>query len=398
MSEPAVALRGVGKRYVKYEDTPAFLTGLLRLGRRTKRGRVWAVRNLDAEVEPGGSLGFIGRNGSGKSTTLAMLAGVTAPSEGELSVRGRIAPLLRLGVGFHDELTGRENIYMNGVVLGMSIGEIERKFDEVVSFADIGQFLDTPVKFYSSGMLVRLGFASAVAAEPDVLIVDEVLSVGDLGFQSRSFARMEEIRRGGATLIVVSHNLTAVQRLCDEVVVLDGGETKFQGPTKEGLSYYHELMSTGLDADADAAGEDVPVRIDSFELLGADDLPTAYVEEGEELTFRIHARFLRDVQEPAFGIWIWDDIGQFVYGENSLESGFAGPVSGGTSFRCDVSVPMRLGTGTYYGGAGVGYGPDNSQRLLSPERPFYVKGRYSVGGIADLHARFEISPRSDLEG
>src|SRR5581483_2154962 len=180
----------------------------------------------------------IGRNGSGKSTTLAMLAGVTAPTEGVVRVRGRLAPLLQLGVGFDQELTGRENVFVNGTILGMSASEIRGSFDEIVAFSEMADFIDTPVKFYSSGMVVRLGFAAAVAAEPDLLIVDEVLAVGDVAFQIKSFERMLAVRERGTTIVVVSHNMSSIRQLADSVVVLHQGEVRYRGAPSEGIWLY----------------------------------------------------------------------------------------------------------------------------------------------------------------
>ena len=172
MTDPIIRLAGVGKRYLKYEDEPMLLTRALRLRHRTRRSQLWAVRDVSFELHPGDSVGVIGRNGSGKSTLLQMLAGVTSPTEGTITVGGRVAPLVSVGVGFHPELTGRENVYVNGTILGLSRAEIDARFDAMVEFSGIEAFIDTPVKFYSSGMYVRLGFAVAVEAIPDVLLVD----------------------------------------------------------------------------------------------------------------------------------------------------------------------------------------------------------------------------------
>src|SRR5579875_711372 len=213
----AVELRGVGKRYTKYVDTPMLVTSALRLRAGHRRDRLWALRGVDLDVEDGESFGVIGRNGSGKSTLMMLVGGITAPTEGSLRVWGRVAPLISVGVGFHRELTGRENIYVNGTVLGLTRRQIDRRLDAIVDFAEVEQFIDTPVKFYSSGMFVRLGFAVAVHADPDVLIVDEVLAVGDLAFQVKCYERMNEIRSRGTTVVMVSHHLGAVRRMCERV-------------------------------------------------------------------------------------------------------------------------------------------------------------------------------------
>ncbi len=182
----------------------------------------WALRNVSFEVRRGEVVGIIGRNGAGKSTLLKILSRITDPTEGRVKLRGRVASLLEVGTGFHPELTGRENIYLNGAILGMSRAEIRAKFDEIVSFAEVEKFLDTPVKRYSSGMYVRLAFAVAAHLEPEILLVDEVLAVGDAAFQKKCLGKMEEVSRGGRTILFVSHQMAAVQNLCQSGILLKG--------------------------------------------------------------------------------------------------------------------------------------------------------------------------------
>src|SRR5437879_813515 len=183
----------------------------------------WALKDVSFRVEPGEVLGIIGRNGAGKSTLLKIFSKITKPTHGEVSLRGSVGSLLEVGTGFHPELTGRENIYLNGAILGMKRAEIKRKFEQIVDFAEVGQFLDTPVKRYSSGMYVRLAFAVAAHLQPEILIVDEVLAVGDLGFQRKCMGRMREVGRSGCTVLFVSHSMPAIESLCTRVLLLDGG-------------------------------------------------------------------------------------------------------------------------------------------------------------------------------
>ncbi|MHB8467786.1 MAG: ABC transporter ATP-binding protein, partial [Acidimicrobiales bacterium] len=239
---PQISVEGVGKRFVKYEDTPT-IVGRIPWPGRTRRSTLWALRGATFDVAPGESVGVIGRNGSGKSTLLRMLAGVTAPTEGRVRIAGRVAPLIAVGVGFHPELTGRENVYVNGTVLGLAKDEIDARFDDIVRFAEIKPFIDTPVKFYSSGMFVRLGFAVSVLAEPDVLLVDEVLAVGDINFQLRCFDRMAELQARGTTIVVVSHNLNAVRNMCRRTIVIHDAEMRFDGETNDAISLYHDLLA-----------------------------------------------------------------------------------------------------------------------------------------------------------
>jgi lipopolysaccharide transport system ATP-binding protein len=229
--------RRAGKRVAANSPAPPVLNGHAPPATNgSSREEFWALRDVSFEVNQGEVLGIIGRNGAGKSTLLKILSRITEPTQGRVSLRGRVASLLEVGTGFHPELTGRENIYLNGAVLGMSRSEIRRKFDEIVAFADVEKFLDTPVKHYSSGMYVRLAFAVAAHLEPDILIVDEVLAVGDADFQRKCLGKMREVAdTEGRTVIFVSHNVAAVTSLTHQVVFLNCGHIEFKGPTEEGL-------------------------------------------------------------------------------------------------------------------------------------------------------------------
>ena len=200
--------------------------------------KIWALRNVSFDLEQGQVLGVIGRNGAGKSTLLKILSRVTEPTEGTVSVRGRVGSLLEVGTGFHPELTGRENIYMNGAILGMKRAEIDSKFDEIVDFSEVSQFIDTPVKRYSSGMYLRLAFAVAAHLEPEILVVDEVLAVGDAEFQRKCLGKMGDVAQQGRTVLFVSHNMSAILRLTQEALVLNKGQLLMRGPTQEAVDFY----------------------------------------------------------------------------------------------------------------------------------------------------------------
>jgi lipopolysaccharide transport system ATP-binding protein len=208
-------------------------------GKGTEEDYLWALQNVNLDINKGDVIGFIGKNGAGKSTLLKILSRVTAPTSGQIKVHGRIASLLEVGTGFHPELTGRENIFLNGAILGMKKNEIKKKFDEIVQFAGVEKYIDTPVKRYSSGMYVRLAFAVAAHLEPEILIVDEVLAVGDAEFQKKALGKMSEITKGeGRTVLFVSHSMAAIQNLCNRCVVLEKGQLKFSGDVNEGIEYY----------------------------------------------------------------------------------------------------------------------------------------------------------------
>jgi ABC-type polysaccharide/polyol phosphate transport system ATPase subunit len=390
-SEPLVRISNLGKEYVKYEDTPILLSSLLRSVRsKTRRSRLWAVRNVSLDVERGGSLGVLGRNGSGKSTMLRMLAGVTAPSEGWLEVRGRVAPLISVGVGFHQELTGRENVYVNGTILGLTRREIDERFDEIVDFAEIGDFLDTPVKFYSSGMFVRLGFSVAVASSPDLLLVDEVLAVGDMGFQVKCYTRMRELQEGGATIIVVSHNLSAVRNLCPRVLLLNDGQPAFLGPTDEAISIFHELIARASTTGGELDGAP-PVEVVDFALVDKGGTRSSHVESGEPVTFTVRVRFNVPVEQPAFSILIVSESGMPLYSDTNWQFiGDRAHYEPGQELSCDIRLPLSLARGSFTAFAGMQWDEDPNKRLSTSPLVFYVSGRELVNGIVDLGASFEV--------
>lgn len=390
---PAVIeLENVGKRYVKYDDTPTLLGRAIALRNRTTRSPFWALRGVSLDVRAGETLGVIGRNGSGKSTMLRMFAGVTAPTEGRVAVHGRVAPLISVGVGFHPELTGRENVYVNGTVLGLSTEEIDELYDSIIEFAEIAEFIDTPVKFYSSGMFVRLGFAVAVAAQPDVLLIDEVLAVGDLRFQSKCYERMQEMKAGGATLVLVTHNLQATRNLCDRTLVLHDGDPRFLGPTPEAISVYHELLTTAPRGEASSVHADAASPIESITttLLRADGESTGIVGHDDEMTVRTVVRFRAAVERPVYGVIVNSASGISVYSESNEMADTHPRVAAGQEVTVDAQMRAALVTGSYETRGVVSWGGSTDERVGSRPVSFYVSGRRLVHGVADLHASFEV--------
>jgi len=208
-----------------------------------KKEQFWALRDISFNLPKGSTLGILGPNGSGKSTMLKLIAEVMYPSLGKVTVNGKIAPLIELGAGFHAELTGRENIYINGSILGLKKKEIDKRLEEIIAFAELQEFIDTPVKHYSSGMFMRLGFSVATHVDPDILLIDEILAVGDIPFQARCLAKMKTFKEKGVTMVVVSHALATVQEYCDTGLVLWQGENKFFGPISEAVSHYQQLLA-----------------------------------------------------------------------------------------------------------------------------------------------------------
>jgi lipopolysaccharide transport system ATP-binding protein len=252
---------------------------------------IWALKDISFAVKPGEVLGIIGKNGAGKSTLLKILSRITEPSSGRARINGRVGSLLEVGTGFHPELTGRENIYLSGAILGMHRAEIDRKFDEIVAFAETGKFLDTPVKRYSSGMYVRLAFAVAAHLEPEVLLVDEVLAVGDLAFQKKCLGKMGNVAKEGRTVLFVSHNMVAVQNLCDRVLWLHESELKGEGPTNEVISQYlavsYKAVTEQIWNNIETAPGNDRVRIHRIRIRPVDGEPTDHISMDAPLLVEI---------------------------------------------------------------------------------------------------------------
>lgn len=249
MAQPIIEVRGISKAYrlgsIGIKSLRDELEGLFRR-EKNRKGDFLALKDVSFNVDPGEVIGLIGRNGAGKSTLLKILSRITEPSVGEVCLRGRIGSLLEIGTGFHPELSGRDNIYLNGAILGMSRAEIARKFDEIVAFSEVEKFIDTPVKRYSSGMYVRLAFAVAAHLEPEILIVDEVLAVGDQQFQKKCLGKMQDVsRREGRSIIIVSHTMSVILQLAHRCVVLDGGMVKYIGNSEKAVSEYLSVANTG---------------------------------------------------------------------------------------------------------------------------------------------------------
>src|SRR5215813_13689941 len=239
-----LSLQNVSKRYrIRRESETTGASLFQKLASLTRKEDFWALKDVSFEVERGQALGIIGHNGAGKSTILKLLSRITVPSTGEIMINGRLSALIEVGSGFHPELTGRENIYLNGSILGMLRREITKKLDSIVDFAELRQFIDTPVKRYSSGMYVRLGFSIAAHLNPDILLLDEVLAVGDAAFQSKCFRRINELRESGTTIVFISHDLSAVTRICDRALLLMGGQISADGTTGTVIAEYQRLTA-----------------------------------------------------------------------------------------------------------------------------------------------------------
>ncbi len=274
---------------------------------------VWAIKDINFEVKKGEVLGIIGKNGAGKSTLLKLLSKVTAPTEGFIKANGRIASLLEVGTGFHPEMTGRENIYMNGTIMGMTKPEITSKLEEIVEFAGIERYIDTPAKRYSSGMTVRLGFAIAAHLEPEILIVDEVLAVGDAEFQKKAIGKMKEVSEGqGRTVLFVSHNMASIQNLCSKVVVMENGTTVFSGDVNSGIQYYMESNSSKVRSNVkertDRKGKG-PLRFSEINIIDKQGNKLSDIFSGSDICINLKISLSDIISNPKFRISIIDQNG-----------------------------------------------------------------------------------------
>ena len=314
----------------------------------------WALRDVSFQIPRGTTLGLIGHNGSGKSTTLKLVTRILEPTGGRVAVRGRVSALLELGSGFHPDLSGRDNIYLNGSLLGFNRRDMQGRIDEIVDFAELGPFIDTPVKHFSSGMYMRLGFAIATAVDPDILITDEVLAVGDETFQRKCMDRIYEFREQGRTILFVSHNLEAVRNLCSQAVWLDHGRVQAGGDTQETIEAYlrwanakdrerieHERAAQGQDAESArvvATAEDESrwgtreVEITRVEFLDGRGSPRDVFQTGEPLTIRMHYDAHERIEDPVFGLAIYHRTGFHINGPNNRFAGYPIPAVAGRGY------------------------------------------------------------------
>ena len=361
---PAIRVMGLSKRYrigsssgSSYRTLRESIVGAARVvgGRLTRPpddrpggDEFWALRDVSFDVAAGQVLGIIGRNGAGKSTLLKILSRVTKPTGGRALVRGRLGSLLEVGTGFHPELTGRENIYLSGNILGMSRREIDRKFDEIVAFAEIDSFLDTPVKRYSNGMYMRLGFAVAAHLETEVLIVDEVLAVGDIGFQQKCLGKMRDVGQAGRTVLFVSHNLSTIASLCHLAITLEAGRQTGYGPANEEVARYLSMLklssATSLAERSDRSGSGA-ARIVGIDFLNEQGVPVDQILSGEHVVVRLAYRAADDLMNPVINMAIYNDLGApITFLSNAYSGEMFGRLGAAGELRCDIpALPLAPG-------------------------------------------------------
>jgi ABC-2 type transport system ATP-binding protein len=372
----AIEVEDVSKRFRIYREKPTSLKQRVLAGR-IRAEDFWALRDVSFEVPEGETLGLIGHNGSGKSTLLKVIAGILRPTTGRVRQRGRIASLLELGAGFHPELTGRENVYLNASFLGLSGRETDRVYDDIVAFAELEDFMATAVKFYSSGMLVRLGFACAVHVDPEVLLIDEVLAVGDESFQARCLDRVRGFQRDGRTIVLVSHALDQVRALCDRAVMLDHGRMRTSGDPDEVV---RQMRLAILKHDLDFAREEGTREL---EILGAallrdEDLLDGPLRPGEFLTVQVDLKANEPVEDPVVSFALHDGANNFVFGGDTVREGIAlGRVDGKRRVRFRMG-PIPFTGGTFWVTLGV-HSRDNQLVYHVQDQRYSFEVRQTTG-------------------
>lgn len=352
MTEVAVRVEDLSKRFRLYHERNQSLKAAVMRRGRAAYEEFWALRDINLEVAAGSTFGLVGENGSGKSTLLKCIARILRPDRGRVVTHGKVAALLELGSGFHPELSGRENIYLNGSILGLSRRELAARYDDIVGFAGLERFIDTPVKNYSSGMYVRLGFSVAINVDPDILLVDEVLAVGDAAFQRKCQEKFADFRRQGKTVIIVSHDSGAMQTMCDEVAWLDGGRLNAIGRPADVVGEY---VDEGLEERADKTEDELgqarwgsgEARLEKVELLDAAGRPTTRFRTGDRVTVRQHYRASERIPRPVFGLGIDHIDGAVVWAHHSRHGDYVPDSIDGHGY-VDLVIPrLMLQPGTY---------------------------------------------------
>ena len=427
----AIVLEGVSKKFTLRHERPRSLqeTFLSKLKRENSaREELWVLRDVSFEVSRGQTVGLIGPNGAGKSTVLKLISRIVEPTLGRIKVNGRVGTLLELGAGFHPDLTGRENIYLNASILGLSRAEIQRRLDEIIAFSELDRFIDIPVKHYSSGMYVRLGFSTAVHTDPEVLLVDEVLAVGDQSFQTKCIEKIAELRRRGVTILLVSHSMTTVQDLCTRVGWIEQGELKMYDVAEPVIAAYlhhtSELHRTRLEEAQKAKQEEIQeselgqsgperprrfrcgngrIRITKVAMVGDDGQAHWTFQSGERVRVRLHYEKETSVETPVFSVLIYCDDGLYISGTNTcqgLESNHEmPPIEGRGCVEVELgSLPLT--SGAYLLSVGAYTAPDppfwaDPADYHDRAYQFNVESDQQAHGLLALQARWRLVNASE---
>lgn len=354
----SIIVKNLGKSYKQYPKKIDRLLEWFSPFKSVRHTQKWVLKDINFSVSPGDSVGIIGINGAGKSTLLKMITGTTSPTTGEVITTGRVSALLELGMGFHPNFTGRQNVMMAGQLIGIPIARLRELMPSIESFAEIGSYIDQPVRVYSSGMQVRLAFSLATAIRPDVLIIDEALSVGDTYFKHKSFERIKQFRKQGTTLLIVSHDKNAIQTICDRAILLNGGKLEMEGDPETVMDYYNALLadnqkqkvsqsknSQGKTETISGTGQ---VKLSKIQLLNDKNEAIEVVGVGQPVTLRVEAQVEGDIPKLVFGYGLKDRLGQVVYGTNTYHTKqILLNVKSGERVRFDVHFDMNVGAGSY---------------------------------------------------
>jgi lipopolysaccharide transport system ATP-binding protein len=398
-----ISVQNVSKVYHLYQHPFHRVLGALAISRRQK-AEFWALRNINLRVDRGEVFALLGPNGSGKSTLLQIISGILQPTSGRVHCAGRIAALLELGAGFNPEFSGRENVYLNGEILGLSREELDEAFPRIEAFAEIGQFIDRPVKEYSSGMYVRLAFSTAIHVDPEVLIVDEALAVGDAIFASRCVQKFEELRRKNVTVFLVSHDLGLIKRLADRAAFMLDGRIVMQGAPKDAVNQYVGFVldrensskerSSGLLEESVAASKssfrhgDGASRVMEVQILNSSGEVCRAFRPGESIILRIRASFQKPVSNPVVGILIRNRIGMDIFGTNTrVERAELGDFETGEEIEVDFELDCLLSRQEYTLTVAVQYWNGLSQDWLDDVLDFRVEDTKDVAGVLNLNTR-----------
>ncbi len=412
MSRPAIVATKVSKLYRMYGAPSDRLKEMAWLGRRSFHREFWALRDISFQVGRGESFGIIGPNASGKSTLLEIVTGILQPTAGRVRSSGRVAALLDLGAGFNAEFTGRENVFMNGEIMGLGRQYVERNFPRIAEFAEIGAFMDQPMKTYSTGMWVRLAFATAIHVDPDMLVVDEALAVGDAIFANRCIQKFQELKARGVTVVLVSHDLGLVKLICDRAMLLYEGRALAEGEPGDVANHYNALIKdrqrafAGADAApaSEAVGdqEELPLEwslrhgdhqaeVLRAQLFNEEGLPVRVLRSGETVSVRVLARFVEPHPNPVVGMMLRTRIGMEVYGTNTLleqeSCGSLGPLDAGDLLEVKFTFPCWLTPQEYTLTVAAQSADGSSHDWLDDVLSFQVIDSRQAAGVANLRAR-----------
>ncbi|HVN50384.1 MAG TPA: ABC transporter ATP-binding protein [Acidimicrobiales bacterium] len=402
--DSAISVENVSKRYRLYKERSSSLKEVVTRRSIARYEEFWALKDVSLEVERGTVYGLVGHNGSGKSTLLRMMAGIQRPEKGKVRIRGRVSALLELGAGFHPELTGRENVFLNAAILGLPRKEIEGLFDDIVEFSGLGEFIDTPVKVYSSGMYVRLGFSVAVHVHPEILIIDEVIAVGDEEFQRRCFEYLYKIRNQGVTIVMVTHGLGIVQNMCDRAAWMDHGEVRAEGPAPDVVFEYVQTVNKaeearldveeatgGMRTETDLDAGMRPIRVERVEFLNGRGETVHTASTGDPLKVRLHYHAREPVEGPLFSFAIENHNGLHVATPGMRPTHrHEGMVQGDGYVDYDIDR-LVLGAGDYTLSLAI-HDANGMVRFDHQDRAVQLRvqpGREQIAGVVDLMGRWQ---------